>query len=165
LDFDPDGPVIDVGEAVVAGPLEFRATDWVLKRELRYLDRRTEAVGYATPTGSDSQWFQVSGRVTNTVDSLVPTPSLDEFRVRHRGGRSAPIYQIDEIGAWEYLREAGLDNPIRKPGLGRQSTYIKPDEAIGFSVLFAVDSGPELYLEWEAPARHRPVYVRIPTTT
>lgn len=163
LDFDPDGPVIDVGEAISAGAREFQVTDWVLKREIRYLDARTETISYATPNGSTARWFQVSGRVTNTGESLVPAPSLDAFRVRHRGGRDAPIYRIDEVGGWGYLREAATDRPIRRPGLDRNTTYIGPDESVGFTVLFVVDSGPELYLEWDAPARHRPVYVRILT--
>jgi hypothetical protein len=99
--------------------------------------------------------------VTNAGESLVTTPSLDEFRVHHPSGRDAPIYRIDELGEWGYLREEGLDDPIRKPGLDRNTTYLAPDESVRFDVLFAVESGPELYLEWDAPSQSDPVYVRV----
>jgi hypothetical protein len=163
LDFDPDGPVVQVGEAISVGPREFRTTDWVLKREIRYFDGRTDTIGLTTPKGSDTQWFQVAGRVTNTGDSLVPAPSMDDFRVRHAGGRAVPTYRIDDVGRWGNLREAGLENPVSEPGLDRQTTYIPPDKTIAFHVLFVVDSGPELYLEWDAPGRREPVYVQVRT--
>jgi hypothetical protein len=157
--------VIDVGEAVTVGLREFRTTDWVLKREIRYTNGRTDAIDHATPTGSNTRWFQVAGRVTNRGESLIPTPSLDEFRVRHPGGRSAPIYRIDEIGDWGFLREAGVDDPISEPGFDRTTTYLSPDQTATFQVLFIVESGPELYLEWEAPGQVAPVYVRVNTDT
>jgi hypothetical protein len=161
LDFQPDGPVVDVGEPITIGPREFLVTNYVLKREVRYLDGRTESIVNATPNGEQSSWFQVSGRLTNVGESLVPAPSLDDFRVHHRGGRTAPIYRIDEVGGWGYLREEGLDDPISKPGLEPNTTYLEPQKSVGFEVLFVVTSGSEFYLEWDTPSIPDTVYVHV----